>query len=78
MHCVPDGKQSLGQCKRGQTPDFPAGHYPNHTTGGLTQQDTQGVKLWKLLVGPAQQASWYGRFSPNQTTKVFDYPISMP
>ena len=71
MHCVPDGVQSLSQCERGQTPDFPAGHYPHHTTGGLTQQDTQGVnKLWKLLVGPAQQASWYGRFSPNQTTKV--------
>ena len=71
MHCVPDGVQSLAQCERGQTPDFPSGHYPNHTTGALTQQDTQGAnKLWKLLVGPAQQASWYGRFSPNSTSKV--------
>lgn len=38
MHCVPDGVQSLAQCVAGQTPDFPGGHYPNHTTGALTQQ----------------------------------------
>lgn len=68
MHCVldPTGKQTTAQCKKGQTPDFPAGHYPNHTTGCITQQDSNG-KLWKYLVGPAQQASWYGRFSPNGT-----------
>jgi hypothetical protein len=35
MHCVPDGAQSTDQCVKGQTPDFPAGHYPNYTTGGM-------------------------------------------
>ena len=33
MHCVPGPGYDAAQCTRGQTPDFPAGHYPNHTAG---------------------------------------------
>jgi hypothetical protein len=29
-------------------------YYPNDTTAGITQQAADG-RLWKLLVGPAQQ-----------------------
>ena len=79
MHCVDDGREPVpAVCHAaGQTPDFPAGHYPNHTTGGLTQLEPQAdgaaTKMWKLLIGPAQQASWYGRFSPNGTSPVGKY-----
>jgi hypothetical protein len=65
-HCVGPGDTS--QCVKGQTPDFPAGHYPNHTAGALVRVD--GDKMWKLIVEPAAQATWYGRFSPNGTKKV--------
>ena len=55
MHCVPGPgfEPELQQCRAGQTPDFPAGHYPNHTAGALLQ--SEGRKLHKLIVGPAAQ-----------------------
>ena len=56
-HCVGPGDTS--QCVKGQTPDFPAGHYPNHTAGALVKLD--GARMWKLIVGPAAQAAWYVR-----------------
>ena len=68
MHCVPGPGYDAAQCVRGQTPDFPAGHYPNHTAGALLsiQGDGSG-KIFKLIVGPAAQASWYGHWPTNGT-----------
>ena len=71
MHCVAPGDTS--QCVSGQTPDFPAGHYPSHTTGALISGKVGGSGLWKLIVGPAQSATWYGKFSPNTTAKPPPY-----
>ena len=67
MHCVPGPgfEPELQQCRAGQTPDFPAGHYPNHTAGALLQ--SEGGKLHKLIVGPAAQATWYGHWPTNGT-----------
>lgn len=69
MHCVAPGDTS--QCVPGQTPDFPAGHYPNHTAGALLK--ISAVKIYKLIVGPAAMASWYGHFSPNATSGKINY-----
>lgn len=66
MHCVPGPGYDAAQCVRGQTPDFPAGHYPNHTAGALLSIDDDG-KMYKLIVGPAQQATWYGKWPTNGT-----------
>jgi len=74
MHCVPGPGIDPEQCVAGQTPDFPAGHYPSHAAGALMK--AEGDKLYKLIVGPAQQATWYGHWptskcaalsSPTQT-----------
>lgn len=73
MHCVPPGDTS--QCVRGQTPDFPEGHYPNHTAGALLSI-TDG-KIYKLIVGPAAQATWYGHFSPNASSGKIDYDANV-
>jgi len=64
MYCNPQSDQ----CVNGQTPDFPGNHYPTHTAGALVKQ-VDG-HLYKLIVGPAQQATWYGKFSPNVTGKI--------
>lgn len=69
-YCVAPG--DVSQCVPGQTPDFPEGHYPNHTTGALVQRQQDG-HLWKLIIGPAQQATWYGSFSPNATSGPINY-----
>lgn len=69
MHCVPGPGYDASQCVRGQTPDFPAGHYPNHTTGALLTVD--GGKIYKLVVGPAQQATWYGHWPRNSTVPPY-------
>jgi hypothetical protein len=74
MHCVPPGDTS--QCVRGQTPDFPDGHYPNHTAGALLMA-APGGKLYKLIVGPAAQATWYGHFSPNATSGKVRWMLSV-
>lgn len=71
MHCVPGLGYDPTQCVRGQTPDFPAGHYPNHTAGVLLW--VKGDKLYKLIVGPAQQATWYGKWPLNSTHKLPPY-----
>ena len=44
MHCVVSEHQpvSTAQCRPGQTPDFPAGHYPNHTAGALISSSVGG------------------------------------
>jgi hypothetical protein len=74
MHCVPPGDTS--QCVRGQTPDFPDGHYPNHTAGAVLKA-APGGKLYKLIVGPAAQATWYGHFSPNATSGKVRWMLSL-
>lgn len=66
MHCVPGPGYDAAQCVRGQTPDFPDGHYPNHTAGALLSAEGDG-KIYKLIVGPAQQATWYGKWPTNGT-----------
>jgi hypothetical protein len=42
---------------------FELQHYPSHTAGALMQ--SEGEKLYKLIVGPAQQATWYGHWPTN-------------
>ena len=37
----------------------------NHTTGALLS--IHGEKIYKLIVGPAQQATWYGHWPTNGT-----------
>ena len=72
MHCVPGPGIDPEQCVAGQTPDFPAGHYPSHAAGALMK--AEGDKLYKLIVGPAQQATWYGHWPTSELCTALSSP----